>query len=138
MSGTAGGRSLSLDQRAYWPSQSPERQQLGKQHAVRDIGCAKWPVLTCMNYGEWAVLMKVKLRARKLLRAIEVGIEDEDCAAMEAILFAVPLEYVESLGSKNSTELAWDALEAMRVGPHKEGEGATASAGVRGTGVPRW
>lgn len=62
--------------------------------------------------------MKVKLRARKLWRAIEVGTEDkeEDCAAMEAILSAVPPEYVELLRSKDSTKLAWDALKVMRIG----------------------
>lgn len=35
---------------------------------------------------------------------------------MEAILSAVPLEYVEFLGSKDSTKLAWDTLKAMRAG----------------------
>ena len=49
--------------------------------------------------------------------AIETGTEDEeDCTAIEAILSAVPHEYVESLGSKDSAEAAWDALKAMRVG----------------------
>ena len=61
--------------------------------------------------------MKVKLHARKLWCAIEIGTEDEeDCVAMEAILSAVLSEYVKSLGSKDSTKLAWDALKAMRVG----------------------
>ncbi|CAA0825707.1 Unknown protein [Striga hermonthica] len=85
---------------------------------VRDIGGANWPVLTRRNYGEWAVQMKVKLRAHKLWRAIEEGTEDEeeDCAAMEAILSALPHEYVESLGVKDSAKAAWDALKDMRIG----------------------
>ncbi|CAA0809126.1 Unknown protein [Striga hermonthica] len=68
------------------------RQEVIIHRTVRDVGGANWPVLTRTNYGEWAVLMKVKLHARKLWRAIEEGTEDEeeDCAAMEAILSAVP------------------------------------------------
>jgi len=82
-----------------------------------EVGGANWLVLTCTNYDEWAVLMKVMLKARKLWRVINVGIEEEeDCAAMETILKAVPSEYVESLGSKDSAKLAWDALKAMHVG----------------------
>ena len=44
----------------------------------------------------------MKLRVRKLWRAIEDGTEDEeeDSAAMEAIMSAVPHEYVEPLGTK--------------------------------------
>ena len=81
------------------------------------MGGANWLVLTCTNYDEWAVLMKVMLKAWKLWCVINVGIEEEeDCAAMETILKAVPSEYVESLGSKDSAKLAWDALKAMRVG----------------------
>ncbi|CAA0822344.1 cysteine-rich RLK (RECEPTOR-like protein kinase) 8 [Striga hermonthica] len=93
-------------------------QEVIIHRTVRDVGGANWPVLTRTNYGEWAVLMKVKLRARKLWRAIEEGTEDEeeDCAAMEAILSAVPHEYVESLGAKDSAKAAWDALKAMRIG----------------------
>ncbi|CAA0827650.1 Gag-Pol-related retrotransposon family protein [Striga hermonthica] len=96
---------------------SPRREVI-IHRTVRDVGGANWPVLTRTNYGEWAVLMKVKLRARKLWRAIEEGTEDEeeDCAAMEAIMSAVPNEYVESLGAKDSAKAAWDALKAMRIG----------------------
>ncbi|CAA0814359.1 Unknown protein [Striga hermonthica] len=93
-------------------------QEVIIHRTVRDVGGANWPVLTRTNYGEWTVLMKVKLRARKLWRAIEEGTEDEeeDCAVREAILSAVPPEYVESLGAKDSAKAAWDALKAMRIG----------------------
>ena len=30
---------------------------------VREVSGTSWPTLTCTNYGEWAVTMKVKLRA---------------------------------------------------------------------------
>ena len=54
------------------------------QRTVREVGGALYPVLIRTNYGEWAVLMKVMLRARKLWCAIDIGIEDEDedCTAM--------------------------------------------------------
>ncbi|CAA0827330.1 Unknown protein [Striga hermonthica] len=93
-------------------------QEVIIHRTVRDVGGANWPVLTRTNYGEWAVLMKVKLRSRKLWRAIEEGTEDEeeDCTTMEAILSAVPHKYVESLVAKDSAKAAWDALKAMRIG----------------------
>ncbi|XP_066333625.1 disease resistance protein RGA5-like [Miscanthus floridulus] len=41
--------------------------------------------------------------------------EEEDCSALEAILAAVPPEYREPLGSKDSAKEAWDTLKAIRV-----------------------
>jgi hypothetical protein len=38
---------------------------------------------------------------------------------MEVILSAMPHEYVESLGTKDSAKAAWDALKAMRVGSNR-------------------
>ena len=61
--------------------------------------------------------MKVKLRARRLWNTVDQGTKDEeeDCSALEAILAAVPPEYREPLGSKDTTKEAWDALKAMRI-----------------------
>ena len=61
--------------------------------------------------------MKVKLRVRRLWKAVDQGTEDEeeDCSALEAILAAVPPEYREPLGSKDSAKEAWDALKTMPV-----------------------
>ena len=36
--------------------------------------------------------------------------------ALEAILAAVPTEYREPLGAKNSAKEAWEAITTMRVG----------------------
>ena len=33
---------------------------------VRDDGGTQYPMLTCTNYAEWVVLMKVMLKARRL------------------------------------------------------------------------
>ena len=38
---------------------------------VRDVSGTNWPTLTRTNYGEWAVTMKVKLRARRFWNVIE-------------------------------------------------------------------
>lgn len=56
----------------------PERREIVVQRTVLEVDGAKWPVLAPTNYCEWAVLMKVKLRARKLWHVIEVGTKDEE------------------------------------------------------------
>ena len=83
-----------------------------------EVNGTSWPTLTRTNYGEWSVTIKVKLRARRLWKAVDQGTDDEeeDCSALEAILAVVPLEYQEPLGLKDSAKEAWDALKAMRVG----------------------
>ena len=72
---------------------------------VREVSSTSWPTLTRTNYGEWVVTMKVKLRARRLWNAIDKGTDnEEDMSALEAILAAVPAEYREPLGAKNSAK----------------------------------
>ena len=39
---------------------------------VREVSGTSWP-----NYGEWAVTMKVKLRARRLWNAVDKGTDNE-------------------------------------------------------------
>jgi hypothetical protein len=57
-----------------------------------DVGLANWQLLTKMNYTEWALIMKIKLRARNLWEAIEPGdvMLQEDRMALDAITSAVP------------------------------------------------
>ena len=45
---------------------------------VREVSSTSWPTLTRTNYGEWAVTMKVKLRARRLWNAIDKGTDNEE------------------------------------------------------------
>ena len=61
--------------------------------------------------------MKVKLRARRLWNAVDKGTdnEEDDMSALEAIPAAVPAEYREPLGAKNSAKKVWKAIAAMRV-----------------------
>ena len=77
-----------------------------------------WPMLTCTNYGEWAVQMKWKLRARKWWRAVEEDDQSEDAqvGVMEALMASTPAEYHEALGAKETAKQAWEMLESLRVG----------------------
>ncbi|WVZ68640.1 LOW QUALITY PROTEIN: hypothetical protein U9M48_017559 [Paspalum notatum var. saurae] len=99
------------------PSRSPTRPRVVVK-TVREVGGAQFPLLTRTNYGEWATVMKVMLKARGLWRVVQDGTDDEqeDQMAMEAILKGVPPEYVTTLGSKDSAKEAWTSLEAIRVG----------------------
>jgi hypothetical protein len=85
---------------------------------VREVSGHNWTQLTCTNYDEWAVTMKVKLRARRLCTAIKKGTnnEDDDVSAMEALVSSTPQEYHQMLGDKKNTKEAWDALVSMRIG----------------------
>jgi hypothetical protein len=46
------------------------------ERAVKDVGGGSYPMLTRMNYTEWSLLMKVKLQARGIWDAIELGADD--------------------------------------------------------------
>ena len=85
---------------------------------MREVSGTSWPTLTRTNYDEWAVTMKVKLKAQWLWNAIDKGTdnEEDDMSALEAILAAMPAEYREPLGVKSSAKEAWEAIVAMRVG----------------------
>ena len=85
---------------------------------VREVSGTSWPTLTRTNYGEWAVTMKVKLRARRLWNAIDKGTdnEEDDISALKAIFVAMPVEYREPLETKNSAKETWEAITAMRIG----------------------
>ncbi|XP_066392356.1 uncharacterized protein [Miscanthus floridulus] len=85
---------------------------------VQEVSGTSWLMLTRTNYDEWAVTMKVKLRARQLWNASDKGAdnEEDDMSALEAILAAVPTEYRELLGVNNSAKEVWEAIAAMRIG----------------------
>jgi len=75
-------------------------------------------MLTRSNYYEWSLLMKVKLQARFLWDAItcdDVDYEQDRCA-LEALCAAVPAEIGATIPNKPTAKLAWEAMEARRVG----------------------
>jgi hypothetical protein len=76
------------------------------------------PLLTKVNYHEWALVMQVSLEAMELWDAVEAVCKErpKDRRAMAAILRAVPSEMKAGLAVKKSAKEAWDAVKAMRVG----------------------
>ncbi|CAN6346150.1 unnamed protein product [Urochloa humidicola] len=117
--GGRGGRSSSTGRRE---SVSPGRRETTYvvKKTIRDVGGAAYPMLTRTNYAEWAVLMKVMLKARGLFAAVTTGPADEqeDQMAMEAILKAVPSELVTPLGSAEdaTAKKAWEKIKTLRLG----------------------
>src|SRR6185436_2733450 len=85
---------------------------------VRETSSRDWPQLTRTNYGEWVVLMKWRLKARKLWTAVEVSTKEEaeDVQAMDALLSSTPPEFHEAIGNKKTAKEAWDMLASFRVG----------------------
>jgi hypothetical protein len=83
---------------------------------VREVS-GQFPLLTKTNYADWAAMMKVLLRARRLWAVVKEGTmnEVEDQMAMEAFLRGVPLEMAASLASKPTAKVAWDQLESSRL-----------------------
>jgi hypothetical protein len=89
------------------------------QRVVREVsGGISYPVLTKTNYSNWALLMKVKLKARALWSAVEKGGADvqEEMMALDALCSAVPPEMVPSIAKMETAKEAWDAIATMRVG----------------------
>jgi hypothetical protein len=81
-------------------------------------GKHKYPLLTKTNYYSWAALMKLKLQARSLWEAVNVGTADfvDDRNSLEAITLGVPEELHGSIASKATAKAAWDALKKMHLG----------------------
>jgi len=75
-------------------------------------------MLTRSNYYEWSLLMKVKLQVRFLRDAIKYdGVDyEQDRRALEALCAAVPPEIGATIANKPTAKLAWEAIEARRVG----------------------
>jgi hypothetical protein len=89
------------------------------QQVIREVGGkTTLPVLTKNNYIEWAMLMKVKLKARRLWVAVKKGEPDpqEDMMALDTLVSTVPQEMVVTVAEKKTTKEAWDAIATMRVG----------------------
>jgi hypothetical protein len=89
------------------------------QHVIREVGgVGSYPTLTKMNYSDWALLMKVKLKARRLWATVEKGGGglQEDMTALDVLSSAVPVEIVYAVASRDSAKEAWDAIKAMRFG----------------------
>jgi hypothetical protein len=86
---------------------------------IREVGGgSNYHALTKSNYSDWALLMKVKLKARTLWSIIEDSGADqqEEMMALDALCDAVSPEMVPTIAKKEMTKEAWDAIMTMRVG----------------------
>ena len=73
---------------------------------VREVGGTSWPTLTRTNYDEWAVTMKVKLRARWLWNAIDKVTDNEEMTCQ--------CWRLSSLLCQRSTESHWGRRALLR------------------------
>jgi hypothetical protein len=91
----------------------------GGEIVVRESsGSATNPTLTRSNYAEWGMVMRVQLQAQRLWDVIEYGADDDqdDRAALAALLRAVPPELVRTLAVKDCAKTAWEMIKTMRMG----------------------
>jgi hypothetical protein len=89
------------------------------QRVIREVGGgSSYSALTKTNYSDWALLMKVKLKARAIWSVIENGSADqqEEMMALDALCGAIPPEMVPTIVKKEMSKEAWDAIAIMRVG----------------------
>jgi hypothetical protein len=89
------------------------------QKVIREVGSeSSYPALTKINYFDWVLLMKVKLKTRALWSVIEDGGADqqEEMMVLDALCGAVPPEMVSTITKKETAKEAWDAIATMRVG----------------------
>jgi hypothetical protein len=65
-------------------------------------GGSSYPTLTEMNYSDWALLMKVKLKARGLWAALEPsgGDHQDDMMALNVLSSVMPPEMVSVVVSQ--------------------------------------
>jgi hypothetical protein len=89
------------------------------QRVIHEVGSgSSYPALTKTNYSDWALLMKVNLKAWALWSVIEGVSTDqhEEMMALDALCSAVPPEMVPTIAKKETTKEGWDAIVTMRVG----------------------
>jgi hypothetical protein len=88
------------------------------QRVICEVGSGRsYPALTKNNYSNWAVLMKVKLKARALWSVIEDGGTDqqEEMMVLDALCVAVPPEMMLAIAKMETAKEAWDAIATKRI-----------------------
>jgi hypothetical protein len=89
------------------------------QRVIHEVGSgSSYATLTKTNYSDWALLMKVKLKAWALWSIIEDGGTDqqEDMMALAALCGVAPSEIEPMIAKKEMAKEAWDVIATMRVG----------------------
>jgi hypothetical protein len=95
-----------------------DRQVMEK---VASAGPVNYPLLTKMDYNDWALLMKIKLEARLLWAVMSpCGVDFQvDRMALDTICSVVPPEMISTLATKATRREAWESIKAMRVGSER-------------------
>jgi hypothetical protein len=81
----------------------------------------QFPMLTCTNYEEWAMLMQANFEAAGWWYVVEPEEDEEvnyrhDQLALTAILRSVPPDMLSSLQERRSSvAVAWEAIKRFRV-----------------------
>jgi hypothetical protein len=80
-----------------------------------------YPIITRMNYSEWALVMHVNLQVVGLWDAINKGSGDyhDDRNVLAALLRAVQPEMHAGLAVKETAKEAWEVIRRIRVGADK-------------------
>jgi hypothetical protein len=108
-------------QRGRSPSPIPRRSHHSGHEVVIECVVKKsttaivYPVLTCMNYSEWALVMCVNLQVAGLWDVINKGGNDYrlDRNVLTALLRTVLQEMQAGLTVKDSAKEAWDSIQSM-------------------------
>jgi hypothetical protein len=83
------------------------------QRIVHEVGVGTtFPVLTKTNYTDWAMLMRINLKARGLWVTVNKGGADpqEDMMALDALVSTVSPKMVATVADKKTAKEAWDAI----------------------------
>jgi hypothetical protein len=86
-----------------------------------------YPMPTCKNYSEWALVIRINLQAAGLWEVINKGAGDyrDDRNALAVLLRVVLQEMQAGLAMKESVKEAWDAIQSIRVGADNTKEANT-------------
>jgi hypothetical protein len=82
----------------------------------------RYPTLAEDNYGAWAVMLKIFMRAQGLWAAVEgrQAVDDRlDQMAPAAIVQAVPESVMMDVAEQETAKKVWDALKEMHVGEER-------------------
>jgi hypothetical protein len=89
------------------------------QRVICEVGSgSRYLTLTKTNYSDWALLIKLKLKAWALWSVIEDSgtNQQEDMIALYILCDVVPPEMVLTIAKNEMVKEAWDAIATITVG----------------------
>jgi hypothetical protein len=78
---------------------------------------ANYPILTKINYNQWALMMRIKLEARGLWSAVDPSDAEfqVDCMVLDAICSTILVEMITTLAMNNTAMEAWERIKVMWI-----------------------